>query len=425
MIQSNKLVRPSMFMGLVLMASFATQVAYAAPVIVGTCKSGVQFATIQSAINASPSGTTINVCPGLYPEQVVINKALTLKGFASGNQGAAIITAPPGGIVQNATSLSTGDPIAAQVLVQSGTGLVTISDMTVDGNNNQISCTPDLIGIYYQNSSGTITRDAVLNEVMTNDTGCQGGLGIFVQSGGSGSSNVSITFNHVEDYQKNGITGNEVGTSVTINGNTVIGQGPTTGAAENSIQIGFGATGSITSNTVSSDVWAPDTFSDPGDAAAGLLVYDAANVIISKNNVSATQFGIAVVGDGAFSADHASVTNNTVSATHIFDGIDLCNNSNTVTGNVINGSDEAAIHIDGSCGGSTGSVVKSNTINSACAGILIGANSSVSSSSPNTYYNTITLVQNNGSDACTPPPGARPQTKHGARQKTHFAAARP
>src|SRR5579862_708966 len=369
MIQSNKLVRPSMFMGLVLMACFATQVASAAPVIVGTCKSGVQFATIQSAINASPAGTTINVCPGLYPEQIVINKALILKGFSSGNQGAAIITAPPGGIVQNTTSLSSGYPIAAQVLVQSGTGLVTISDMTVDGNNNQISCSPDLIGIYYQNSSGTITRDAVLNEVMTNDTGCQGGLGIFVQSGGTGSSNVSITFNHVENYQKNGITGNEVGTAVTITGNTVIGQGPTTGAAENSIQIGFGATGSISSNTVSSDVWAPDTFGDPADAAAGLLVYDSANVIISKNNVSATQFGIAVVGDGAFSADHATLTNNTVSATHIFDGIDLCNNSNTVMNNVVNGSDEAAIHIDGSCGGSSGSIVKSNTINSACAGI--------------------------------------------------------
>ena len=394
-------------------------------VVVGTCKSGVQFATIGAAITASPAGTVVQVCPGLYPEQVVVNKALTLKGITSGNQGAAIITAPPGGIVQNANSLASGNPIAAQVLVQSGAGAVTITDITVDGNNNGINCSPDLMGIYYQNSSGTITRSAVLNEVMTSGTGCQGGLGIFVQSGGSGTSNVSITNNHVSNYQKNGITGNEVGTNVTISGNTVIGEGPTNGAAENSVQIGFGATGSITSNTVGSDVWGPDNFGDPGDAAAGLLVYDSANITISLNNVSETQFGIAVVTDGSFPADHATVTNNTVSATHIFDGIDLCGNNHMVTGNKVNGSDEAAIHIDGSCGGSTGSTVKSNTINSACAGVLIGASSSVVASSPNTYYNTITLVQNNGSDACTPPPGVKSQTKGAGRQKAHFIAARP
>ena len=103
----------------------------------------------------------------------------------------------------------------------------------------------------------------MLNEVLgAGLTGCQAGLGIFVQSGGGGTSTVSITSNNVENYQKNGITGNEVGTTVTITGNTVIGQGPTSGAAENSIQIGFGATGTITGNTVGSDVWAPDVITD-------------------------------------------------------------------------------------------------------------------------------------------------------------------
>jgi len=84
---------------------------------VGTCRSGiVTFSTIQSAVNASPAGATVLVCPGAYPEQVVINKALTLRGVQSGTLGAAVIVAPPGGIVQNTTSLATGNPIAAQIL---------------------------------------------------------------------------------------------------------------------------------------------------------------------------------------------------------------------------------------------------------------------------------------------------------------------
>jgi hypothetical protein len=431
MIGKIRTVGPFLFVALALVACFAVQAAQASTVIVGTCKNGIQFSTIGGAVAASPAGTTVDVCPGFYPEQVAINKALILKGITSGNQGAAIITVPPGGLVQNATSLTSGNAIAAQILVQ-GTTNVTITNMAVDGANNGITggcptpSVPNPIGIYYQNSSGSISHTSVLNEVLIPSlSGCQAGLGIFVQSGGSGTSNVSITNNHVSNYQKNGITGNEVGTNVTISGNTVIGQGPTNGAAENSVQIGFGATGSISSNTVGSDVWGPDNIGDPGDAAAGLLVYDSANVIINKNNVSETQFGIAVVTDGAFPADHAAVTNNTVAATHIFDGIDLCGNNHTVTGNVVNGSDEAAIHIDGSCGPSTGSTVKSNTINSACAGVLIGAGSSVAASSPNTYYNAITLVQNTGSDACSPPPGVRPKTQGVARQRANFIAARP
>jgi hypothetical protein len=69
-------------------------------------------------------------------------------------------------LVQNATSLATSAAIAAQILVQSATG-VTISNITVDGANNGINgCGPDPIGIYYQNSSGTISHDSILNEVL-------------------------------------------------------------------------------------------------------------------------------------------------------------------------------------------------------------------------------------------------------------------
>jgi Right handed beta helix region len=390
--------------------------AFSSIVAAGTnpaCKpSLVHFATIQLAVNAVPAGSTVDVCPGTYPEQVVINKNLTLQGVSDAGQDAAVIVVPGGGLLQNTSSLATGNPIAAQILVQAPATSVKVSNLTVDGNNNGLTAgcpgtgspVPDPMGIYYQNASGTVTRASVLNEVLgAGLTGCQGGLGIFVQSGGGGTSTVSITSSNVENYQKNGITGNEVGTTVTIKGNTVIGQGPTSGAAENSIQIGFGATGSISGNTVGSDVWAPDVFGDTGDAAAGLLVYASQSVTITSNNVNNTQYGIALAGDpGSGSADHNVVTKNTVSATHLYDGIDLCGNYNTASNNAINGSDESGVHVDDTCNtGATGNTATFNTINSACAGILIGPSASSSTTTSNTYYNVGTQ-QLSSTNVCTP-----------------------
>jgi hypothetical protein len=405
---------------MVIVVTSLSSMLFAVTVEVGNCKSGfVKFGTIQAAVDASPAGSTVMVCPGTYPEQVVINKSLKLKGILAGNSGASVIVAPAGGVVANTTSFSSGNPIAAQLLVQSANG-VAVTDITVDGNNNGISsCLPNLIGIFYQNASGTVSRVAAINQALIPSlNGCQNGLGIFVQSDGSGgTSTVTVSNSYAQNFQKNGITGNEAGTTLTASGNTVIGQGPTTGAAENAIQIGFGATGTISNNTAADNIWAPDTISDPGDAAAGLLVFDASNVKTTGNTVASTQFGIAYVEDAVGLADGGTIASNKVSATHIFDGIDVCSDNNTVQSNTVNASDESGIHFDSSCGGTGAQVlVGGNTFNGACAGILLGNLSTPSGS--NTFYNVTNKTLSG--DTCTPPL-ARPNA--GTHRK--FKPARP
>src|SRR5450631_11482 len=407
---------------LVLAVYFAGQTAQASTVVVGTCKSGVQFATIQAAVNASPVGGTINVCPGTYPEQVTINKNLTVKGIGSGNQNARIITVPNGGLVTNATGIY-GDAIQAQVYVTGAS--VTITGLTTDAANNGGVCGSDPIGIYYQNSSGSITRNSVINDVLPPaDAGCQGGLGILVES--TGTNSVSITNNHVENFSKDGITVDGFGgpgLSTTISSNTAVGQGPTNGAAENSIQVAYGASGSIVNNTVGGDVWGPDQFGDTGDAAAGILIYASPAVTVKSNNVSQTQYGIAIVSVSGEAADGAQVTNNVISTTHLYDAIDLCSSNNTATGNTINGSDESAIHVDDTCtGASAGNIVQKNTINSACAGVLSGPVSG-NILSPNTYYNTGSNVVT-GSNVCIPAPVGPTKTGQ-AKSHGRFRPARP
>jgi hypothetical protein len=246
----NKSRTVSVLAGLAFVCVFV-QMSAATTVYVATCGTP-RYSTIQTAVTSVAAGTTINVCPGTYPEQVKIPISLTLKGFASGNSSAAVITSPSGGLVQNASSLS-GGGIEAQIYVESG-ATVKIQGLTIDASNSNLDslgCGGDPVGIYFQNASGTITLNSVLNDVLSpNLNGCQGGLGIFVES--SGTNTVSITYNNVENYQKNGITVNgtgPAGMTTTISSNTVIGQGPISGAGENSIQLAFGATGTISNNT--------------------------------------------------------------------------------------------------------------------------------------------------------------------------------
>jgi parallel beta-helix repeat protein len=375
--------------GLVLGCLFAQT---STAVVVGACKGGVHYPTIQQGVAHTPAGGTVSICPGTYPEQVSINKHLTLTGIASGTTDSVVIAAPAAGVVQNATSLA--DPsagIGAQVLVVGGV-IANFDDIIIDGTNNQISgCGPDLMAIYYQNSSGTVNHVVARNQALSAAlNGCQSGEGIFVESGygTGGTANVTIENSSVHGYQKNGITADGSGTTVTISGNYVVGQGPTTGAAENGIQVSDGAAGTIFSNKVVDDVYSPATF-----GAAGILVFDSGSLTIQSNTVSNTQFGIVIFSDGATDADNNTISSNSVAATHADDGMDLCSNGNTVKANTVYASDGAGIHLDSSCtedGGPTGNgnTVSGNTVNEACAGVLLGSGTG-NKLSANTNFNVI------------------------------------
>lgn len=399
---------------LMVSAVFGLQTAHANQIYAGACGTPNQ-PTIQKAVNAVTAGGTVKVCPGTYPEQVLITKNLNLTGVGNGNGNAAVITAPAAGVQVNASDLYTASPlpVAAQVLVQNA-GNVNISNITVDGAGNLINgCAPDLRGIYYQNASGSLSSVATRNQILAAGlTGCQSGEGIFVQSsytGGSGHSNgygpadptanVSIQNSSVHTFQKNGITVDGPWAFGNVNNNFIAGQGPTTGAAENGIQISDGAGASVTNNVVIDDIWAPDTSTDTGDAASGILIYASENVLVQNNSVGTTQFGIVTVTGGAPGTpnnpqglgDHTTIVDNQVLNTQLFDAIDACSNGNTIAGNSVFNSTESGIHLDGSCGSTgNGNFVVGNVINEACAGILAGGSENVGGfAADNAFFNVV------------------------------------
>jgi len=398
----------------------------------GSCGYVPAYSTIQQAIDNSAVGGIVKVCPGTYQEQVVIKKNLTLEGFTVGTGNQAVITAPVGGVVPNTVSLSSGNPIAAQIYVHDATA-VTISDVVVDGSGNGIAaCSPNLMGIYYQDASGLVNHVVTRHQEaadLIDYGGCQWGLGIFVQSGTSlvtghaGTSTVTVENSSVHDFMKNGITGNEAGTTLNAILDQVRGQGPTN-SAENGIQIGFGAKGEAVNNTVVDEIYNGCTsLTDPGclaGSASGILVYDSSNVTVSSNHVGNTQNGIAVYGVDSVTVGD-TISSNYVDGTLVYDGIDLCGSTGgTISLNTVSNSGQSAIHLDGSCGiGAGGTAVSGNIINEACAAYLNNIGDTISSvvANTNNVVNT-TLIADTAT--CVPPSGGdavRAQTADSGQKK--------
>ncbi|MBV9762862.1 MAG: right-handed parallel beta-helix repeat-containing protein [Acidobacteriaceae bacterium] len=417
---------------------FAAQTLSAVTVYVGSCgpAKATSYTTIQQAVTAVPPNSVVFVCPGTYPEQVTITKNVTLKGLQSGSADAAVITSPSGGVVQNTYDLylPPSIPVAAQLLVQNAQS-VNIANITVDGSNNQIAgCAPDLRGIYYQNASGDLSGVATRNQTLASDlAGCQSGEGIFVQSGYGSSGNAKVTIQgcSVHAFQKNGVTADGSSTNVLVVNDYISGQGPTTGAAENGVQVSDGAGGSVVANTIFDDIWAPDTSSDTGDAASGILIYASEGVTVTNNIVSTTQFGIVTVTDptsgGANNpngvADNTIIKSNRVLNTEIFDAIDACSNGNTIESNVIANATESGIHLDSSCG-STGvnNTVENNFVNESCAGILAGATPNTIAS--NNFFNVVTTQLAGNACPATPGPMIAGAIASGSSKTTRPRAVR-
>ncbi len=335
------------------------------------------FTRIQDAVNAASPGDEIHICAGIYIEQVTIAKPLDIDA----DNGAILM---PSAMQANASSLFDGSPIATALLVMDTTA-VSISGLTVDGTNNGISqCAPDLIGISYLNASGSLTRVAVRNfKLAASLNACQSGDGIFVQSGGGSVSKVEIEHCTVRDFQKNGITADEKGTTAKILRNVVTGIGSTTGAAQNGVQIGFGAGGSIEGNTVTNNLWAPCTAVSTCTAVAtNILVTQSDGVEVSYNTAGIAQVDIFVDGD------NAHVHDNLTFATSVFDGIRVQGAQSHVHQNhALNGA-ESGIFLSGN-----NNKVTENTISEASIGVLKETGSTGNIIAGNLFFNTPIRVQ--------------------------------
>jgi hypothetical protein len=278
---------------------------------------------------------------GTYDTQITITSSdVTLQPTTS----SMVVTIQPTSVTSNLVNPISSAPQAAIVAVV-GVADVTVDGLAVDGSVASSSITtcapPKYIGIAFSGASGVVTNAQITNIYPASSSlyGCQdsAGAGIYVETGTSGVSTVSITSNTITNYQKAGIVCNDAGSICTISGNTV---SPLAAAqpytASNGIQLGFGATGTITGNTVSgnvcTDVAADCLDSDMianGGPGTGILTYQSAGAVtISENTLTGNDVGILGYQDAG---PVVSISNIILGSTYV--GVVVYDESQTVSGN--------------------------------------------------------------------------------------------
>lgn len=333
----------------------------------GDCRPNLaSFSTIGEALGGVPSPNVVVVCPGTYNEQVQITQPVTLEGVSSGDSAQAIIAPPAGGLVVN----DVGDQVAAQIWVNNVTsGVVNISNLTVDASGNGVPVGPSVVGIFYESANGTVNRVAIRNQ-----RGNGTGIGIW-EGAVSQFSTVTIENCSIHDYDDIGIllqnnTGDPQLPVVTglIKGNEVTSsQYPNNSYG---IAIGNGGQTTITNNLL---------VNNGSYGIAALMGPDS----ISGNTVVGSGTGIFVAGfDTVFTA---SATSNKIFGSNT--GISVFSNLATVKSNTITNS---TIGIEFQC---TSSTVQFNTImesGTALDTVPTGL------ASPNTYFSVGTIRTGGG-----------------------------
>jgi len=392
----------------------------------GTCRASAHpCATIAYAITQASPSATIDVGSGTYPQQLVINKSLSIVGTGGH------VTVDPSTLAASDTDSDSSTPQYAIVDVTSGAN-VTMSNLVVDGTNAQsqfTGCGDDFVGVYYHDSSGALKSSTVENvELSPSLFGCQDGLGVYVASDAGDLSSVKLTGDTVKAYDKNGITCDDAGTSCTVNTTTVTGVGPTSLIAQNGIQ-GY-ATGSLKLNgdTVSADSYTTPGY--PSYQATGLLVIDVASLSASSNTLSANDINAYLGSDGTGPAPGTwTFSGNTVTGATdnvpggeagYGDGVQVDSTTNPVylTGNVVKGSAENGIITLGA----SNVTLQGNTTNQNTGdGIDLGAPASYSVSTTPSSHDTVSgnTSKSNGLDGILAEAGTTANTITGNTAKSN------
>lgn len=353
-----------------LVMAAAVSGADAKTVVVGpaTCNPGPQhFTTIQAAIDnvaLSAPGSTVLVCPGTYPEQVVVSTPLVLQGIVSGTAGAPVITVPAGGLVPNVTTPLYG-LVAAHLTVQNTTNVI-VKRLTIDGASAACPTGANrVVGIEVSgvgDATWTGSAGTVDSNVVRRVNGCDLAEGI-----DSENSSVTITANELHDIGRNcivhtglianitnnriqnchmaGIQMNSAGATSLISGNTVY--------APRGVEVNQTSGIKITSNIVG-----PFT-------GIGILTVESSNNQISSNQVNADYTGVYM-----FKGAGTNIISNSISYS---------------TYGIVNDTPQSA--------GTNVNSLQSNTINEATIGMVqYNTDGSGDSMNGNNFYNCVTTT---------------------------------
>jgi hypothetical protein len=277
------------------------------------------FNTIQSAISAAQPGDTIDVAHATYPEDVVIDRSVSLIGqpdpvthqnpFIVGNGGAggieAVVRVANG--VSNVTiqNFAIGDGEGQQqeqvgVLIGSGASNVSLSYDVIRKVRNPLAAIAGpaaTYGILIQAAANNISIANLALYEIHDPPGSQGAMGIVVD----GASQVSISHTYVKHVGDIGILVNGPATGVTLSGDGVE-------ATDNLSGIG------IAIEDAAQVTMDHDKVYQLAANSIGLLVDGAAQVTGTKLQLTENAYGAQVTPDftGSLAINDSNIDGNTV-----------------------------------------------------------------------------------------------------------------
>lgn len=295
------------------------------------------FATIQAAVNAAAPGDAVNVGPGTFTEQVVINKDLDLHGAGP----SATVVKAPAALAPYGERVSDSAPLAAIVRVGNH-AKVHLSGLGITG---PVPCTSVDEGIGVVEDANLDVSDTRVSDLVA--AGCAAeayGMVFGVSRGyaingvpGGTSATGHVSHVVIDTFQSAGII--VVGpfgrspSRVTLSDNTVVGGAPVAPADQIGIWVRLNAVGQVTGNTISGLVCTYDGCGfDPISQfqAIGAYVESGSGSTFTGNHVSGAGTGIA-----DFNSVGATISGNTLAdnviGIAVFD-TDGATKNNTITG---------------------------------------------------------------------------------------------
>ena len=232
--------------------------------------------SIQDAIDAASAGDVVQVAAGTYQEQLHIAKDnLSIVGAG---EGTTTILSP----AALTLFFGTNFPI---VFVDGCLGFE-MTDLTVDGNGEG-NANYRFVGVAFWNSGGSLSDLHVTRVMDTPFSGAQHGVGIYAYNDTGGPYTVNVTDVDVDLYQKNAFALSGEGLTANVTRVTTIGAGATDVTAQNGIQIGFGAGGTVTDCVVEDNAYTGASW-----GATGVLLYAGTSVLVSGTTADGNQTSI-------------------------------------------------------------------------------------------------------------------------------------
>jgi hypothetical protein len=391
----------------------------------GTSCPNAQYTTITAAVNAAAPGDEIDICPALYREQLLITKPLTLRGLAVEDSKLSPSVSVKRALLQP-SSMQDLDGLAVEaVITVMNTSDVDVENLAIDASKNAVTtCTPGLAAVHFFNASGRVHDSAIFGAKLANSQGCTtnlpfgNGWGVLVDSTLPGPFNVCVSNNSIHDFTANGVLVQNAGITANIDGNNVVGVGPSGGVFQFAVFIANGAVGHIRNNVLSEGNCGGLSVADCiGKRSEGVTLRAVGDgTVVDHNVIDRAQSGIFVNG-----ANNARITNNLIENIDALSGMDIQGSASgfftngLIDGNVIvhiypidinATNDEEGCGIDEYSGtGVSGNTISHNTVNDAFCGVAAVTADQVREGH---YFNTLYTQLNSDDYPSGFPPATEP-----------------